>query len=83
MSFSLTDYMERHLRKEIDFINEAYNAETAWKNIQAEPDLRDHVHIPRVYWDFTSARVLVTEWIDRRRPAHRHRRAVTAWGQGR
>lgn len=58
------EYTERHLRMEADFENEGRNAELAAKYALEEPSLKNRVYVPRVYWDYTSKRVLVCEWID-------------------
>ncbi|XP_056631609.1 uncharacterized aarF domain-containing protein kinase 5 [Diorhabda sublineata] len=54
------DDMEETLKQELDFINEGLNAERCAR------DLRhlSYIHVPKVFWDYTSSRVLVTEFID-------------------
>ena len=47
------------LRAELDFYREGGNADRFRANFANEP----HLHIPRVYWDFTTQRVLVLERI--------------------
>jgi ubiquinone biosynthesis protein len=51
--FSLT------LRAELDYIREGQNAEKFAENFADDPD----VHIPRVYWETTTSRVLTLERI--------------------
>ncbi|KAI8147616.1 ABC1 family-domain-containing protein [Fennellomyces sp. T-0311] len=63
MSWS-SDYIEKHIRMEADFISEARNTELASKNFEKEPALKDRVYVPKVYNDFSSKRVLVSEWVD-------------------
>ena len=48
------------LKQELDFINEANNAERCAR------DLRhlSYVYVPKVEWEHTSKRVLTTEFID-------------------
>ncbi|KAK9244791.1 ABC1 family-domain-containing protein [Lipomyces tetrasporus] len=58
------DYTCNRLLTEIDFQNEAQNAENMNAALQAEPSLRNRVYIPKVYHSFTSRHVLTTEWID-------------------
>jgi aarF domain-containing kinase len=58
------EYTERHLRQEVDFLMEARNSERALAEIQQEPLLCQKVHVPKVYWDCTTSRVLTTEWIE-------------------
>jgi len=55
----LVDEFERTVRGELDFVNEASN--TARFHEQFEEMKK--VHAPRVYWQYTTNRVLVTEWI--------------------
>jgi ubiquinone biosynthesis protein len=45
------------LLNELDFRREAHNAEQFRKNFAEEPQ----VHIPQIYWDYTTARMLVME----------------------
>lgn len=56
------DYTESHLREEVDFLNEARNAERARSDLKSDSTLS--VHIPLVYWDLTTSRVMTCEWID-------------------
>ncbi|KAI3649752.1 hypothetical protein MP228_005384 [Amoeboaphelidium protococcarum] len=58
------DYSEKHLRQEVDFINEAQNAERAFRDMQSNRRLRDVTYVPKVFWDYTTSRVMTTEWID-------------------
>jgi ubiquinone biosynthesis protein len=48
------------LRAELDFRREGRNADRFRANFADEP----YLHIPRVYWDYTTKRVLVLERID-------------------
>lgn len=59
-----SDYIEKHIRMEADFVAEARNAMLAWKHFQEEPSLKDRVYVPKVYPELSSKRVLVTEWVD-------------------
>ena len=56
------DYIEEHLRQEVDFINEARNAERCLLELPAE--FSSLVHVPKVYHDYSTRRILTTEWID-------------------
>ena len=47
------------LIKELNFLDEAHNAERAERELK-----NDRVYIPKVRWDMSSERVLVAEWID-------------------
>jgi aarF domain-containing kinase len=49
---------------ETDFINEANNSESMRKLVANESALRNRVYIPKVYLEFSTRRVLVTEWIE-------------------
>ncbi|KAJ3270867.1 hypothetical protein HDV01_007338 [Terramyces sp. JEL0728] len=57
------DYIEFHLRQETDFINEAKNSEICLHHIN-QTDLKNKVHVPKVYHDYSSKRVMTAEWID-------------------
>jgi ubiquinone biosynthesis protein len=56
----LVDEFARMMRKELDYRLEARNAQTFHRNFAGHP----HVHVPKVYWQYTRARVLTLEWID-------------------
>jgi len=47
------------LRAEVDYLKEGHNAERFEQNFEGS----QHVHIPRVYWDSTTTRVLTLEKI--------------------
>jgi ubiquinone biosynthesis protein len=47
-------------KREIDFYNEGRNIEIFAKNMQGF----DYVHIPKVFWEFTTTKILATEFID-------------------
>lgn len=49
----------RILWQEIDYLNEGRNADTFRRNFRAE----DWVKVPRVYWRYTSPRVLTLEYV--------------------
>ncbi|XP_064216007.1 uncharacterized aarF domain-containing protein kinase 5 [Tribolium castaneum] len=48
------------LKQELDFVNEGKNAEKCAKDLEKF----DFVHVPKIYWDLTSTRVLVMEYIE-------------------
>jgi ubiquinone biosynthesis protein len=57
---SLIDEFAREIRQELDYRLEGRNAQTFHQNFASNP----HVHVPKVYWQYTRARVLTLEWID-------------------
>jgi ubiquinone biosynthesis protein len=57
---SLVDEFARSIRQELDYRLEARNAQTFYRNFAGDP----YVHVPRVYWQYTRARVLTLEWLD-------------------
>jgi ubiquinone biosynthesis protein len=57
---ALVDEFARQIRQELDYRLEARNAQTFHRNFAGDP----HVHVPRVYWSYTRARVLTLEWLD-------------------
>ena len=59
-SRQLVDEFARQIRKELDYRLEARNAQNFHRNFAGSP----HVRVPRVYWQYTRARVLTLEWID-------------------
>src|SRR5206468_12166163 len=56
----LVDEFARQIRQELDYRQEARNAQTFHRNFAGDP----HVHVPKVYWAYTRARVLTLEWLD-------------------
>lgn len=62
--YSMIPFVAERLELETDFVNEAKNSETMRELVNAEPTLRNRVYIPTVYPEFTTKRVLVTEWIE-------------------
>jgi ubiquinone biosynthesis protein len=56
----LVDEFARTIRHELDYRLEARNAESFHRNFAGHP----HVHVPRVFWSYTRARVLTLEWLD-------------------
>ncbi|KAI8897082.1 ABC1 family-domain-containing protein [Globomyces pollinis-pini] len=57
------DYIEKHLRQETDFVNEARNAERCHRHIK-ETNLNHNVYVPKVYHDYSSKQILTSEWIE-------------------
>src|SRR5690242_4569053 len=56
----LVDEFARQIRQELDYRLEARNAQAFHRNFAADP----HVHVPRIYWTYTRARVLTMEWLE-------------------
>ncbi len=57
---SLVDEFARSIRQELDYRQEGRNAQTFHRNFAGHP----HVHVPRVFWTYTSERVLTLELLD-------------------
>lgn len=61
----MTGYIADQLIKETDFRIEAENSRKLTKFIDNDPQgLTLDIYVPKVYSDYTSRKVLVTEWID-------------------
>ncbi|HUJ91924.1 MAG TPA: AarF/ABC1/UbiB kinase family protein, partial [Gaiellaceae bacterium] len=56
----LVDEFSRQLRSELDYRLEGRHAQTFHRNFAGDRN----VHIPKVYWRYTRARVLTLEWIE-------------------
>jgi ubiquinone biosynthesis protein len=56
----LVDEFGRSIRKELDYRQEGRNAQNFHRHFAGHP----HVHVPKVYWQYTRPRVLTLEWID-------------------
>ncbi|ETW80565.1 hypothetical protein HETIRDRAFT_237669, partial [Heterobasidion irregulare TC 32-1] len=62
--YFMVDFISEHLRQELDFENEARNADRTAAFVAADPALRERVHIPKVHHAYTTKRVMTAEWID-------------------
>ncbi|KAF8910272.1 ABC1 family-domain-containing protein [Mucidula mucida] len=62
--YFVVDFVSDHLRQELDFINEANNAKKMTEFVAAEPLLSGRVHIPKVYDELTTKKIMTAEWID-------------------
>jgi ubiquinone biosynthesis protein len=56
----IADEMAKMIPLEVDFINEGRNAEAIAANFEGVQD----VVVPRIYWEHTTRRVLVMEYVD-------------------
>jgi ubiquinone biosynthesis protein len=56
----IVDEYAHSIRQELDYRQEARNAQAFHRNFAGHP----HVAIPRVYWSYTSQRVLTLEYLD-------------------
>ena len=56
----VVDEFSRSIRQELDYRSEARNAETFRRHFAGQP----RVQVPRVYWNYTRARVLTLEFLD-------------------
>ena len=48
------------VQDELDYVNEGHNAETIARNSQDDPN----IIIPKIYWDYTTRRVLTMEYLE-------------------
>lgn len=55
----LVEEFSQTLRRELDYIREAHNAERFAFNFATDP----HIHVPRIFWQATTSRVLTLERI--------------------
>lgn len=58
----LAEEMKTNLPKELDFQSEAHNAERLVKNLERTWPSKCPVHVPKLFWDYISKRVLVMEF---------------------
>ncbi len=56
----LVDEFARQIRQELDYRLEARNAQTFYRQFAGD----QRVRVPKVYWQYTRARVLTLEWLD-------------------
>ncbi|MDP2908835.1 MAG: AarF/ABC1/UbiB kinase family protein [Nanoarchaeota archaeon] len=56
----IVEEFEKYTQKEMDYVSEAKNIE----RYQVVVEDQKHVVIPKVYWDFTTSKVLTMEFID-------------------
>jgi ubiquinone biosynthesis protein len=59
----LVDEFARSIRQELDYLHEARNAETFRRNFGRDA-ADDYVTVPRVWWRYTTERVLTLEYLD-------------------
>lgn len=64
MGISTSGFVSDRLRQELDFENEAANATRLASFIASDPSLANRVHVPKVYPEYTTKRVMTAEWID-------------------
>ena len=57
---AIVDEFARSIRQELDYRLDARNAERFRRNFADNPD----VHVPRVYWSYSAARILTLEYLD-------------------
>jgi ubiquinone biosynthesis protein len=57
---AIVDEFARSIRQELDYRNEARNAQTFHRNFAGHP----HVRVPKVIWSYTRARVLTLEYLE-------------------
>lgn len=55
----MAEEFARTLKEELDYYSEGRNAEIFRENFAADPS----VYIPRIYWDYTTSRVLTMEYL--------------------
>ncbi len=56
----IVDELGEAIINEVDFRKEAHNADVFYSNFHKE----EHVIIPRVYWDYSSKRILILEYVE-------------------
>ena len=56
----IVDEFARSIRQELDYRQEARNAQAFHRNFAAHP----HVVVPRIYWSYTTERVLTLEYLE-------------------
>ncbi|KAI1779008.1 ABC1-domain-containing protein [Hypoxylon cercidicola] len=62
--YSIVPFITERLMLETDFESEARNSEVMRNLVNSEPSLKGRVYVPKIYPEFTTKRVLVTEWIE-------------------
>ncbi|KAI6775401.1 hypothetical protein HG530_002159 [Fusarium avenaceum] len=62
--YKLVPFITERLELETDFVNEAKNSEKMRELVNGEKTLKGRVYVPTVYSEFTTRRVIVTEWIE-------------------
>ncbi|TBU43047.1 ABC1-domain-containing protein [Dichomitus squalens] len=58
------NFINDHLRRELDFEAEVRNATETTSYIAREPRLADRVYVPKVYPEYSTKKVMTAEWID-------------------
>lgn len=60
----ISSFIASRMEKETDFVTELENAETSRRFLDADSSLNKVVYIPRNYPEYTTKRVMISEWID-------------------
>ncbi|KAF8634314.1 hypothetical protein AX15_000975 [Amanita polypyramis BW_CC] len=63
-AYFIVDFISEHLRQELDFLREANNAQRTATHVESEPRLKGMVYIPKTYPEYSTGRVLTSEWIE-------------------
>ncbi|KAF4565629.1 hypothetical protein EYR36_002205 [Pleurotus pulmonarius] len=62
--YFVVDFINEHLRRELDFVQEAASSQETARFVASEPRLSQSVYIPKVYPEFSTKRIMTAEWID-------------------
>ncbi|KZP19138.1 hypothetical protein FIBSPDRAFT_892939 [Athelia psychrophila] len=62
--YFVVDFVSDHLRTELDFVQEAGNAAKMTELVATEPRPAGRVHIPLVYPELSTKKVMTAEWIE-------------------
>ncbi|KAL6531082.1 hypothetical protein OROHE_014152 [Orobanche hederae] len=61
----LVDEVQETIPKELDFLSEAKNSIKCMDNFRKlSPHIAEYVYAPRIYWDLSTSKLLVMEFID-------------------
>lgn len=56
----IVEEFSEEIKNELDFLREGWNVERFRKNFKGD----DSVYVPKVYWEYTTKKILVMEYID-------------------
>ncbi|KAL7409302.1 ABC1 family-domain-containing protein [Mrakia frigida] len=63
-TYFVAAYVSDQMRKETSFLNEADNARKTIRYLETTPSLRGKIHVPAVYSDLSTDKVLTMEYVD-------------------
>ncbi|ANB14789.1 Mcp2p [Sugiyamaella lignohabitans] len=62
--YFIAQHVANQLQEEVNFHHEVDNSERLRVLVESDPGLKDKIHVPKVYPELCTERVIVSEWIE-------------------